>query len=72
MNKTLQNDKPMKLVLCGCGRLHVTCGAVTLHFEREEFVAFADGVARLAAMVMQHPASLASAAKQSAHTEVCH
>lgn len=72
MEKTLRTDGPMKLVLCGCGRLHVSCGPVTLHFTREEFLVFADTVGRLAAMVSQHPAGLASAAKQGTHTEVCH
>lgn len=72
MDKSLRADRPMKLVLCGCGRLHVTCGSATLHFDREEFLVFAEGVSRLAAMVRQHPASLAPAARQGAQTEVCH
>lgn len=29
------------LDVCGCGRLHLTYGALTLHFEREEFMRFA-------------------------------
>lgn len=72
MDKILRADGPMKLVLCGCGRLHVTCGPVTLHFNRDEFLAFASSVGRLAAVVTQHPASLAPAARPGAHTEVCH
>lgn len=72
MDKVLRTDKPMKLVLCGCGRLHVTCGPVTLHFDRDEFLVFADSVSRLAAIVGQHPIGLASAARQGEHTEVCH
>ncbi len=72
MDKVLQTDGRMKLVLCGCGRLHVTCGPVTLHFDHEEFLTFADSVSRLAAIVMQHPASLTPTAKQGPHTEVCH
>lgn len=72
MDKTMRTDGPMKLVLCGCGRLHITCGPVTLHFDREEFLAFADSVGRLAAIVTRQPASLAQAARQGAHTEVCH
>ncbi|MGA6826830.1 hypothetical protein ACO9S2_04345 [Nitrospira sp. NS4] len=72
MDKSLRADGPMKLVLCGCGRLHVTCGPVTLHFDRDELLAFADGVNRLAAMVKRHPAGLAPAARPGAHTEVCH
>jgi|CXWL01.1.fsa_nt_gi hypothetical protein len=72
MDKVLRTDGPMKLVLCGCGRLHVTCGPVTLHFDRDEFLVFADSVSRLAAIVKQSPATLAPLARQGAHTEVCH
>jgi len=72
MEKILRNDKPMKLVLCGCGQLHVTCGSVTMHFQREEFLAFADGVDRLAAMVKQAPAGVVSLARRGEHSEVCH
>ena len=39
------------LNVCGCGRLHFTYGAITLHFEREEFQVFAEVVSRLAAQV---------------------
>lgn len=72
MDKLLPSDKSMKLMFCGCGQLHVTCGPVTLHFRREEFLDFADRVGRLAAMVKQTPAGFASAVRQSEHTEVCH
>lgn len=72
MEKRTQSEGAMKLVLCGCGRVHVTCGPMTLHFEREEFLTFADGVGRLAAMVKQAPAGLVSPARQSVRTEVCH
>jgi hypothetical protein len=72
MDKMFRAEGPMKLVLCGCGRLHVTCGQVTFHFHREEFLAFADGVGRLAALVKQPPAGLGSVSGAGAHTEVCH
>lgn len=72
MEMKTRNEGTMKLMLCGCGRVHVTCGPMTLHFEREEFLTFAGGIGRLAAMVKQAPAGLVSAARQSAHTEVCH
>lgn len=64
MDKVLRTDGPMKLVLCGCGRLHVTCGPVTLHFDRDEFLVFADSVSRLAAIVKQSPATLAPLARR--------
>lgn len=39
--------------VCGCGRLHFNYGPITLHFEREEFVAFAEQVGRLAVQVQR-------------------
>lgn len=72
MDKSGRPEGPIKLVLCGCGRLHVTCGQVTLHFQRDEFLAFADGVGRLAAMVKQSPAGLAPGLRAGAQSEVCH
>lgn len=72
MKKTLGTDDPMKLVLCDCGKLHVTCGPVTLHFTRDEFLAYAESVRRLAAMVAHTPAGLALKASQGASMEVCH
>lgn len=36
------------LDVCGCGRLHLTYGPVTLNFQRDEFVRFARDVGRLA------------------------
>lgn len=72
MEKSGKADGAMKLVLCGCGRLHVTCGQVTLHFQRDEFLAFADGIGRLAAMVKQRPAKLAPGLGVGASSEVCH
>lgn len=38
MEKLVQKEGYMKLVLCECGRLHVTYGSVAIHFDREEFV----------------------------------
>lgn len=42
-----------KLAMCGCGKCHFTYGSVTLHFDREEFLLFADSVGRLGAMIRQ-------------------
>ena len=72
MDKMFPAEGPMKLVLCGCGRLHVTCGQVSLHFHREEFLTFAEGVGRLAALVKQTSASSVLASGSGPHTEVCH
>jgi len=51
MKKAFGKDGPMKLVLCGCGKLHLTYGAVTLHLTRDEFLVFAESVQRLAVIV---------------------
>lgn len=72
MENTNRTDGPMKVVLCGCGRMYLTCGPITLHFERDEFLAFASTVARRAAIVYQQPAGLAPTLRPGAQSEVCH
>lgn len=72
MHKTLGKDSPMKLVLCGCGKLHLTCGAVTLHLTRDEFLLFADSVRRLAAIVAQPSMSQPLVSAQPTPSDVCH
>lgn len=52
-HRVIHHEGEAVMNVCGCGRLHFTYGPVTLHFEREEFVAFAGQVARLAAQVQQ-------------------
>jgi hypothetical protein len=44
----VNQDGHTMLDVCGCGRLHLTYGAVTLNFQREEFLRFARDVERLA------------------------
>jgi len=68
----MQGDGQTKLALCGCGKLHVTYGAVTLHFEREEFVQFADSIGRLAAMLKQSALNQALALKPPSNVHICH
>jgi len=72
MDNLGRNNGPIKLVMCGCGRLHVTSGSVTLHFQREEFLVFAEGVGRLASMVKQSPTGMLPGSRVGAQTEVCH
>lgn len=62
----------MKLVLCDCGKLHVTFGSVTLHFTRDEFQVFAESIRRLAVIVGQPAPFQAPAGARSALSEVCH
>ena len=53
MEHVLRGDLQSKVAFCGCGKLHFTYGPLTLHFDRAEFLAFADSVGRLSALVRQ-------------------
>lgn len=44
----VNQDGHTMLDVCGCGRLHLTYGAITLNVRREEFLRFAREVERLA------------------------
>lgn len=44
----VSHDGRAMLDVCGCGRLHLTYGAITLNFRRDEFLRFAHDVERLA------------------------
>ena len=72
VEKMLGTDQPMKLVLCDCGGLRLTSGAMTIHFSREEFQVFAAAVGRLASIVAQPPLGQASKATRANVSEVCH
>lgn len=72
MKKALVTESPMKLVLCGCGKLHMTCGAVTLHLTHDEFLVFADSIRRVATIMTQPSFGQASVITQSSPSEVCH
>ena len=72
MKKVFGKEGPMKLVLCGCGKLHLTCGAVTLHLTRDEFLAFSESVRRLAAIIAQPSTNLPLVSAQPSPSEVCH
>jgi len=61
-----------KLAVCGCGRLHVTYGSITLHFDKEEFQIFADSIGRLASMLKQSSLSSMPAHKGSSSAHMCH
>lgn len=72
MNKVFGKEGPMKLVLCGCGKLHLTCGAVTLHLTRDEFLVFSESVRRLAAIIAQPSTNPPLVSAQPSPSEVCH
>lgn len=48
MRTAKENTEQLILNLCGCGRLHVNYGAITIHLTREEFLALAEQVAQAA------------------------
>ncbi len=63
------HDGQTALAVCGCGRLHLTYGPVTLNFQRDEFVKFARDVDRLAAYLTD---KLVTARIGSHGTAGCH
>jgi hypothetical protein len=66
---SVNHDGQTTLDVCGCGRLHLTYGPITLNFEREEFVRFARDVGRLASYLatVQHIAGPFSRAATKCH-----
>ncbi|HNP59468.1 MAG TPA: hypothetical protein PKM72_01440 [Nitrospirales bacterium] len=44
-------SQQLKLNVCDCSRIHLTYKSVTLHFEKEEFLAYAMQMTRMAAQV---------------------
>ena len=66
------SGQQLKLNVCDCSRIHLTYGSITLHFEKEEFLAYAMQLTRMAAQV-SNPAGFRRApslADQKATT--CH
>lgn len=53
MQKNHRSDKQTILSICDCGGLHLTYGPLTLHFERDEFIAFSGSVAQLASQLRE-------------------
>ena len=48
---TMTSSQHLKLNACNCGRIHLTYGSVTLHFTKEEFLAYAMYVGKMATHV---------------------
>jgi hypothetical protein len=53
MEQMMRGDWQSKVVLCECGKLHFTHGPLTLHFDKEGFLKFADSVGWLGAQLRQ-------------------
>ncbi|MCP9448422.1 MAG: hypothetical protein NNA22_12745 [Nitrospira sp.] len=72
MDNVIHRQGQAGLNVCGCGKLHFTYGPITLHFEREEFQAFAEVVSRLAAQIPDidnHPDGVTKEPRRKA---ICH
>ena len=72
MEHVLRGEGQSKAVLCDCGTLHFTYGSVILHFDRDEFLLFAESVGRLGTMVRQAANGSSLAPSRIPNTNVCH
>jgi hypothetical protein len=72
MENVLRGDLQSKVAFCGCGKLHFTYGPLTLHFDRVEFLAFADSVSRLGALVRQAAKDSTFVPGHVSNATVCH
>ncbi len=72
MDNVLRGDLQAKMTLCGCGRLHFTYGPLTLHFDRGEFLSFADSVCRLGAVVRQAIKDSTAVPSHIPNATICH
>lgn len=72
MKNVMHGGEQAKVAICACGTLHFTYGAVTLHFDRNEFVSFAESVRRLGALVGQDGQDYGVALTPPSHGHVCH
>jgi hypothetical protein len=72
MEHVLRGDLQSKVAICGCGKLHFTYGPLTLHFDRVEFLGFADSVGRLGALVRQSSKDSTVVPSHVPNATVCH
>lgn len=72
MENVLRGDLQSKVSFCGCGKLHFSYGPLTLHFDRVEFLAFADSVGRLGALVRQAAKDSSVVPGHVSNATVCH
>ena len=72
MEQTVKVSGQIALNVCGCGRLHLLCGPVTLHFEPLEFAAFAQTIGQLVVEYQQHATGVMAAPLSSHGSPTCH
>jgi len=71
MENVMRGSGQTKLALCTCGKLHLTYGAVTLHFDRDEFLLFAESVGRMSAIVRKVPRPVLTSSL-TPNANICH
>ena len=71
MENVMRGSGQTKLALCTCGKLHLTYGAVTLHFDRDEFLLFAESVGRMSAIARQVPGPVLTSSL-TPNANICH
>lgn len=72
MENVLRGELQSKVAFCGCGKLHFTYGPMTLHFDKCEFLAFADSVGRLGALVRQAAKDSSAVPSHIPNATICH
>ena len=72
MDNVLRGDLQSKVAFCGCGKLHFTYGPLTLHFDRDEFLVFADSVCQLGAVVRQAAKDSSVVPSHIPNATICH
>lgn len=72
MQKVIQHDGDAVLNVCGCGKVHFSYGPITLHFDREGFVAFARDVSRLADSFRELSDGLKPGLTSARNNTACH
>jgi hypothetical protein len=72
MEPTMKVASQVALNICGCGRLHLLCDPVTLHFEPLEFTLFAQAIGQLMIEYQQHAAGMMAAVPSRHSPPTCH
>ncbi|WNM61690.1 hypothetical protein [Candidatus Nitrospira neomarina] len=68
----MPSSQQLKLNVCDCSRIHLTYGSITLHFEKEEFLAYATQLTRMAAQVTNTAGFRRAPSLADAKATTCH
>ncbi|MCC2640402.1 MAG: hypothetical protein K0S45_815 [Nitrospira sp.] len=72
MHPLKQRGTRASLSMCTCGKLHLSYDLITLHFEQDEFISFADSVAHLLAQYKKVHSAPQPSSIPSVHNGICH